>query len=141
MIRSPWVAALLLQVAWAGHAMADTPIPLPPDAVARLKSSDAQQIESALGDVRVSGRGGAPAVPAVVELLRRGLPEALTKAAIETLGDTQNEAGSEVVAWYTRDRSPLVRQSAVGALAKLKGNVATKALRAALSDSDPAVRG
>jgi hypothetical protein len=141
MIRSPLLAALLLQVAWAAQAMADTPIPLPPDAVARLKSSDAQQIENALGDVRVSGRGGAPAVPAIVELLRRGLPESLTKAAIETLGDTESEAGSEVVAWYTRDRSPLVRRSSVGALAKLRGNVATKALRAALSDSDPAVRG
>jgi HEAT repeat protein len=116
-------------------------IPLPADAMARLRSGDPQQIESALGDVRVSGRGGASAVPAIVELLRRGLPEALTQAAIDTLGDTESEASSETVAWYARHRDPALRRSSVSALAKTKGNVALRALRSALSDSDPGVRG
>jgi hypothetical protein len=116
-------------------------IPLPADAVARLKSGDPQQIESALGDVRVSGRAGVSAVPAIVELLRRGLPEALTLAAIDTLGDTESEASSETVAWYARHREPALRRSSVSALGKTKGSVALKALRSALSDSDPGVRG
>ncbi len=116
-------------------------IPLPADALARLKSRDPQQIESALGDVRVSGRAGLGAVPLIVELLRHGLPVGLTQAAIDTLGDTESEASSETVAWYTHHRDPALRRSSISALAKTRGSTATRALRSALSDSDPGVRG
>jgi HEAT repeat protein len=107
----------------------------------RLKSGDPEQIESALGDVRISGRSGAAAVPAIVDLLRRGLPLTLTQAAIDTLGDTESEASSEVVAWYARHRSVALRRSSIAALSKTRGGAAIKALRGALSDSDPGVRG
>jgi|HubBroStandDraft_6_1064221.scaffolds.fasta_scaffold25305_5 hypothetical protein len=154
--RSPAIAlaallALALQVAGSSPARADSAaqtaaghgmaIPLPTDALARLKSRDPEQIESALGDVRVSGRAGLGAVPLIVELLRRGLPQALTQAAIDTLGDTESEASSETVAWYAHHRDPALRRSSVSALAKTKGSAATRALRSALSDSDPGVRG
>lgn len=135
------VVALL--ASWPARARPDVPsVPLPSDAMTRLKSGDAQQIESALGDVRVSGRAGALAAPVIVTLLRRGLPEALTKAAIDTLGETDAAgASSETLAWYAHHRDPALRRSSVAALSKTKGPSATKALRSALSDSDPGVRG
>jgi hypothetical protein len=117
------------------------PPPLPPDAVKRLKSGDPAQIKSALDDIRMSAKAGAPAVPAVVDLLRHGLPQMLTKAALETLGDTESEAASETVAWYTHDRDLALRRAAVNALARTRGPAASRALRAVLSDPDPGVRG
>ena len=116
-------------------------IPLPPDALKRLKSGDLAQVKSALDDVRVSGRAGAAAVPAVVDLLKQGLPAALAQAAIETLGETATEAASDILGWYSRDRDVALRRAAVEALAKTRGVNAVKALRAALSDPDPGVRG
>ncbi|HEY8041904.1 MAG TPA: HEAT repeat domain-containing protein, partial [Polyangiaceae bacterium] len=114
---------------------------LPADAVKRLKSGDLDQVKSALDDVRMSARGGAPAVPAIVELMEQGLSTALTQAAIETLGDTESEAGSEALSWYARHRNVALRRAAVTALARTRGATAVKALRAALSDPDPGVRG
>jgi HEAT repeat protein len=116
-------------------------IPLPADTLKRLKSGDPASIQTALDDVRTSGRAGAPAVSAIAELLRQGLSPSLTKTAIETLADTENEAASETLAWYARNRSFDVRRTAVQALAKTRGAAATKALRAALSDPDAGVRG
>jgi HEAT repeat protein len=115
--------------------------PLPRDTVKRLKSGDPAQVKAALDDVRMSARDGAAAVPAVAELLRQGLPQALTIAAIETLGDTENEGASEALGWYARHRDPGIRRAAVTALARTRGAAAAKTLRAALSDPDPAVRG
>jgi HEAT repeat protein len=109
--------------------------------VKRLKSGDLDQIKTALDDVRTSARAGAAAVPAVVELLKQGMPPALTQAAIDTLGDTESEAASEVLAWYAHHRSVSLRRAAVQALARTRGAAAARALRAALSDPDPAVRG
>ena len=116
-------------------------VPLPADATKRLKSGDQTQIKSALDDVRMSAKAGAPAVPAIVDLLKQGLPTPLTQAAIETLGDTESDQGSEVLAWYAHHRNTSIRRAAVQALAKTRGAAAVKALRAALSDPDPGVRG
>jgi HEAT repeat protein len=114
---------------------------LPADTIKRLRSGDPAQVQSALDDVRVAGRAGAPAAPAIVELLRGGLSAPLTKAAVETLGDTESEAGSEALVWYARHRNAEIRRAAVSALAKTRGEGAAAALRVALSDPDPAVRG
>jgi HEAT repeat protein len=65
----------------------------------------------------------------------------LTQAAIDTLADTESEAASDVLAVYARHRALPIRKAAVQALAKTKGPAAVKALRAALSDPEPAVRG
>lgn len=116
-------------------------IPLPADAVKRLKSGDAAQVKTALDDVRTSGKAGAPAVAAIVDLLRQGISPESTKAAIETLGDVESEAASEVLAWYSRHRDAAIRRATAVALAKTRGAAAVKALRASLSDPDAAVRG
>lgn len=116
-------------------------VPLPADALKRLRSGDPDQIKSALDDVRTSARAGAPAAPVVAELLARGLPPVLTQAAIDTLGDTEAEAGSEALAVYAHHRNVALRRAAVQALARTKGAPAVRALRAALSDPDPGVRG
>jgi HEAT repeat protein len=116
-------------------------VPLAPDAVKRLKSTDEAQIKRALDDVRVSGRAGAGAVPAITEALDRGLSPALTRTAIDTLGDTETETASPVLGSYARHRNVALRRAAVEGLARTRGPVATKALRIALSDPDPGVRG
>ena len=116
--------------------------PVSRDALEKLKSADPARIREALDDIRMAGKGGgAPAVAAVVELLRRGLPTALTQAAIETLGDTESESASDTLAWYAHHRSAPIRRAAIDALAKTRGAVAARALRDALSDRDPQVRG
>jgi hypothetical protein len=114
---------------------------LPADVLARLKSGDPARIQSALDDVRMAGKGGAPAVPAIVGLLEQGLSLPLTQAAIDTLGDTESQAASTILALYARHRALPVRKAAVQALAKTRGPAAVKALRAALSDPEPAIRG
>jgi len=117
------------------------PSPLPRDTIKRLKASDPKQVKAALDDVRMAGKDGAPAVPAIVEVLRAGLDPTLTQAAIETLADTENEGASDALASYARHRNVVLRRAAVQALAKTRGATATKALRASLSDADAAVRG
>lgn len=125
----------------AAAAEAPKAVPLPADAIKRLKSGDPGQIKSALDDVRMSGKAGAPAVSAIAELLGKGLPPPLTVAAIETLGDTESESASEALSWYVRHRTVSIRRAAVTALARTRGAAAVKALRSGLSDPDPAVRG
>jgi HEAT repeat protein len=116
-------------------------VALPADALKRLQSGDPSQIKSALDDVRMSAKAGASAVPTVAQLLQHGLTPDLTQAAIDAIGDTESEAGSEAVAWYTRDRSAAIRRSAVTVLARTRGPAAVAALRASLSDPDAGVRG
>ncbi len=115
--------------------------PLPRDTIKRLKGGDPAQVKAALDDVRSAAKDGAPAVPAIAELLRAGLSPVLTQAALETLADTESETASEVLSWYARHRNVVLRRTAVQALSRTRGAVATKALRASLSDPDPAVRG
>ncbi|MGH7271628.1 MAG: HEAT repeat domain-containing protein, partial [Polyangiaceae bacterium] len=123
------------------HSAAPLAVALAPDAVKRLKSGDITQIKSALDDVRMSGTGGAPAVPAIVELLQGGLPPSLAQAAIETLGDVQGDRASGILGWYSHDRDVGLRRAAVEALSGMHGEAPVAALRAALSDPDEAVRG
>jgi len=125
-----------------GHASAEfaRAAALPSDVIKRLRAEDPTALKGALDDVRMAGKGGAAAVPAIVELLREGLPAPLTRAAIETLGDTESGAASEVVGWYTRHRNGDIRRAAAEALARTGGPAAIQALRGALSDPDPRVR-
>jgi HEAT repeat protein len=145
---TPAVSALAVRSASAAgqappqKAAAKPPAnPLPRDVVKRLKSGDPAQVKAALDDVRMSAKDGAAAVPAVVDLLKEGLPQPLTLTALETLGDTESDAGSEVLSWYTHHRDVALRRAAVSAIAKTHGATAAKTLRAALSDQDPGVRG
>jgi HEAT repeat protein len=116
-------------------------VPLKPATVAKLKSSDANEVKAALDEARLSGKGAAAAAPVIVDLLEKGLTYPLTEAAIDTLGDIESEPSSTTIAWYVRHRSVEVRRSAVRALVHTKGAPAIKALRVALSDEDARVRG
>jgi hypothetical protein len=116
-------------------------VPLPADAIKRLKSGDPAQVQGALDDVRLCGTGGAPAAKTIVDVLDRGLPPELTLSAIATLGDTQSPAANEALAWYARHRDIGFRRAAITALGKLHGPVPARALRNALSDPDEGVRG
>jgi HEAT repeat protein len=115
--------------------------PVSADVVKRLKSGDDAQTKSALDDVRVSGRAGAAAVSTIVDLLERGLSPDLTRAAIDTLGDTESEAATVALTWYARHRNVALRRAAVQALSRTRGAAAIKALRLDLSDPDAEVRG
>jgi len=148
LVAAACAAAAIIAAAGASEAkpkppVADAPraIPLPADAIKRLRSGDLDQIKSALDDVRTSARAGAPAAPAVAELLAHGLSPVLTQAAIDTLADTEAEAGSEALSVYAHHRNVELRRAAVQALTRTRGAPAVRALRAALSDPDPAVRG
>jgi HEAT repeat protein len=125
----------------AGQAPTALVAPATADVTKRLKSGEAAQIKSALDDVRVEGRSGAWAVGLIADLLRAGLSPTLTRAALETLGDTESEGAGEVLAMYSRHRDLTLRRAAVEALTKTGGDAATRALRRGLSDADPAVRG
>lgn len=111
------------------------------NAAGELKSGDPMKIRAALDEIRMAGKGGARLAPVIADLLQKGLTRELTEAAIDTLGDTEAEAGSAAIAPYARHRNVKIRQASVKALAKTKGPAAIKALRAALGDSDPMVRG
>ncbi|MDP9150242.1 MAG: HEAT repeat domain-containing protein [Myxococcota bacterium] len=116
-------------------------IPLPADTLKRLKGGDEALVHQALDDVRMSARAGAPAVPSVVALLKQGLRPTLTRAALEALGDTENDQASEVLGWYAHHRDASLRRAAVEALARTRAALAIATLRASLSDQDPRVRG
>jgi HEAT repeat protein len=111
------------------------------DVAVKMKSGDRAQIRAALDDVRMAGKAGAPAVPAIVDALKHGLDVPLTQSAIETLADVESEAASEVLGWYAQHRNPALRRAAVSALPKTRGPAAVRALRGALADQDAAVRG
>ncbi len=110
-------------------------------AVKKLESGEEEQIRSALDDLRIAGPGASAAGPAIAKALARGLTLALTESAIETLADLEAEAGSPVLAQYVQHRNLKIRRAAVKALARTKGAAAATALRRALSDADPVIRG
>jgi hypothetical protein len=130
--------------AWAqkaGKPAAPPVVPLSKASLAKLKSSDANELKSGLDDASVSGKAALAAAPVIADLLEKGLTYPLTEAAIDTLADLESESSSATLAWYVRHRSVEIRRSAVKALVRTKGAPAVKALRIALADEDPRVRG
>jgi HEAT repeat protein len=110
-------------------------------AITKLKSGEEGQIRQALDDLRAAGPAGAAAAPEVSNLLNRGINEVLTAQAIDTLGDLESAEGSGVLAQYATHRNVALRRAAVKAIARTKGAVAVPALKKALGDQDPQVRG
>ncbi len=115
--------------------------PLPAGTLEKLRSGDEASIKAALDDLRTAGKAGAGAAPEIADLLEHGLTADLTVAAIDTLGDLESESASRAVAQYAVHRTKAIRQAAVKALARTKGESAVAALRHALSDEDATVRG
>ncbi len=112
-----------------------------PALLQKLKSSDEAQIRAALDDLRLAGKSAQAAAPAIGDLLERGTTTALAEAALDTLGDMEAEVASERMAVYVHHRDVALRRAAVKALIRTKGPAAAKALRRALGDADPMVRG
>ena len=122
----------------------DPPKPVAIDvkpAIPKIKSGEEAQIKAGLDEVRIAGTQGAPAAPAIAEVLGKGLSLDLTISAIETLGDTESEQGSAAIAAYTTHRNSKVRRAAIKSLTRTKGTPAIAAFKKALSDNDPVVRG
>jgi HEAT repeat protein len=117
---------------------------MPPATVAKLKSTDLAQVRAGLDDARLSGPRAAMAVPAILALLRSGLPYPLAEAAIDTLGDIGAPDAASTFVEYAEHRDVNVRRAAIRALAKTTSRagvpIAAAALRAALSDPDAKVR-
>jgi HEAT repeat protein len=109
--------------------------------VAKLKSNDETQIRTALDQLRNAGAGAASAAPQVADLLGRGLSETTTVQAIDTLGDLESPEGSAVLAQYAGHRTLTIRRASVKALTRTRGPAAGAALRHALGDPDPQIRG
>jgi HEAT repeat protein len=107
----------------------------------KLKSGDEGQIKAALDELRIAGPGGAPAAAAVAEALGKGLSEALTLAAIETLGELESPDGSNILAQYASHRTVTIRRASIKALTRTKGPAAANALKRALGDADAQTRG
>jgi hypothetical protein len=151
------MAVLVLAVLTAGAAHAQKPDTKKPastptaaagkkavdvaPAIKKIESGDENQIREGLDEVRIAGPGGAAAGPAIANVLAKGATLPLTMSAIETLADIEAESGSVVLADYVTHRNLKVRRAAAKALARTKGAAAGTALRRALSDSDPVVRG
>lgn len=110
-------------------------------AIKKIESGDEAQIKEGLDEVRIAGPGGAAAGPAIASVLSKGATLSLTLAAIETLADIEAESGSAALGDYVSHRNVKVRRAAAKALARTKGTAAGTALRKALADSDPVVRG
>jgi HEAT repeat protein len=115
--------------------------PLDAAAAEKLRSGDEAKVHAALDDLRVAGKNATNTAPVVAEVLQRGLSLPLTEAAIDTLGDIENETTTPAVAWYASHRVLTVRRAAVKALVRTKGAAAVDALRHSLSDQDPMIRG
>ena len=107
----------------------------------KLKGNDTAAIASAFDELRTAGKAGAAYANDVAAILDRGTTVDLTVGALDTLGDLQVEATNGSISPYARHRDEKVRRAAIKALAKVKGEKAQGALRRALSDPDPQVRG
>lgn len=158
-MRAPRHLVAALAVAFCGaiapEAGAQKPAPKKPDPVeakkpapidvkpllAKLKSGEEDQIKAALDDARLAGPPAAAAAPVIAEVLAKGLSLSTTQAAVETLGDLESDAASPVLAQYAIHRNLKLRRAAVKSLVRTKGAAAATALKRALSDGDPVVRG
>jgi HEAT repeat protein len=115
--------------------------PLNAEVAQKLRSGSEADVQAALGELRTAGKSAVNTAPVIAEVLERGLSRPLTLAAIDTLGDIEAEATSPPIACYATHRDVELRRAAVKALIRTKGAAAALALRRALSDQDPMVRG
>jgi hypothetical protein len=124
----------------AGKAAAAPSVDLT-ELAGKLKAGDPSEIKAALQAAKAEGKKAASLAPAVEELLRRGASADLVLPALDALGALGVPASSATIRPYAHHRSAELRRSAVKALIKTGGAQATAALREALSDADPMVRG
>lgn len=111
------------------------------EAKAALESSEPARIETALVNIRLSGKdgGGRQVTKDLVARLEKGLPRELVKKALEALADLEDPNAVPGCDIYMSHRDSEVRIAALKCLGAAKGPAATKSIRAALGDTDPRV--
>ena len=105
-----------------------------------LRSSDAEQVRQALGEIKRTGSRGAALAPAIADLLRRGTTPELAGLALVTLASVATPAETSAIVPYTHHRIVDLRNKAVTALGTSGGEKAVAAVRAALGDPEARVR-
>jgi len=133
---------LLVGLCWvAGPASAenagDNTAP-PGDLVAQLRTSGAEQVVAAVHELQT--QSGPQPVAAVVALLRAGPPDAVTQAALETLGALGDARAVDILGEYSSHRRAAVRVVAVQSLSTIQDSRVESLLVEALRDSNPEVR-
>lgn len=108
---------------------------------AKLHAADASAIADGLAAAKQAGHGALAVAPAIEDLLRRGVPVTIAKAAIEALGAIGSASSSAAIRPYLAHRNAELRKAAVRALGQTKGPDAIAAFRDGLRSSDAAVRG
>jgi len=112
-----------------------------PALTAKLKSDDLAVVQEALEEAGTAGKAAAPLAHTIEELLGHGTSAEVDALAITTLGRVGGPANAEAILPYARHRSPELRKKALVALVRTNGAPTVAALRQALSDPDPGVRG
>ncbi|HEY3593433.1 MAG TPA: HEAT repeat domain-containing protein [Polyangiaceae bacterium] len=112
-----------------------------PALTAKLKSSDLAAVQEALDEASSAGKGAGPLAKPIEDVLARGTTAEIDEAALGALGRVGGPANSEAILPFARHRSPEMRKKALLALVKTNGAPTVGALRQALSDPDPGVRG
>lgn len=147
------LASAAVAVTFAGAAVAAPPkkpspagaigpmFALTPELEKSLKSSDEAQVRGALDDVKLAGKAAAPAAPLLAGALENGPAPALAEALLDTLAELEVAGTTAQILPYATHRALPTRRAAIRALVKTKGPGAAAALRKALSDPDPQVRG
>lgn len=135
------IAALLAAAISSGQAKKAAAKLDTKEAKAALESSEPARIETALVNIRMSGRdgGGRQVTKDIVARLEKGLPRELVKKALETLTDLEDPAGVPGCDIYMAHRDAEIRIAALKCLGAAKGPAATKSIRAALGDTDARV--
>ena len=127
----------------AAPAAGEAPIPVPtmaelPAIVAKLKSSDTNQVREAIDQLTVLD--SAEAIAPLAELLRSGQPDALTDRALEAFAALQKPESISVLVEFTHHRRGGARRRAYQALASIHDSRVPALVERGLRDSDRNVR-
>lgn len=114
---------------------------LTPELEKALKSTDESQVRGALDDVKLAGKAAAPAAALLASALEAGPSPSLAEALLDTLAELEVPGTTAQILPFASHRVLATRRAAIRALVKTKGPGAAAALRKALSDPDPQVRG
>jgi hypothetical protein len=109
-------------------------------ATAKLESGDVGAMTSALLAASEAGPRAKALAPAVEDILKRGAPKEVLKAALGALAAFAAPSTSAIVRTYVQHRDPELRLSALRTLLATRGADAIAAFRQGLRASDPAVR-
>ncbi len=108
---------------------------------AQLRSNRREDLLAGFEAVGAGGQVAQLAEPAASARLSRGLPPDIAVVALQSVAVVGSASSSVAIAPYLRHREVAVRRAAAKALSRTRGEAAASALRVALADPDPMVRG